>query len=195
MTFIGKKYDVASATTTEEVQKEIQKQSGGDATKLPSVIFGAKQLEPTAFLRDSGVTDGAELTALPDLGNGGMADLMKQAGLDTDKLNEMMGSMGGGAGGGGMPSMDESMKMMSEMMNNPMIQEMMNDPERLEQSRQMILNNPMLKVCILIFSLPYYSCVFCVWLAYSLMHEVVSDELLLSYLLFTVYDGRYAWNG
>lgn len=153
MTFIGKKYDVASATTTEEVQKEVQKQSGGDATKLPSVVFGTKQLEPTAFLRDSGVTDGAELTALPDLAdigkNGGMADLMKQAGLDTDKLNELMGSMGGGAGGeGGMPSMDESMKMMSEMMNNPMIQEMMNDPERLEQSRQMILNNPMLKVCI-----------------------------------------------
>ena len=99
MTFIGKKYDIASATTTEEVQKEIQKQAGGDATKLPSVIFGTKQLEPTAFLRDSGVTDGAELTALPDLSNGGMADLMKQAGLDTEKLNEMMGSMGGGAGG------------------------------------------------------------------------------------------------
>merc|ERR1712071_688568 len=40
---------------------------------------------------------------------------------------------------------EESMNMMQDMMNSPMIQDMMSDPERLEQSRQMILQNPMLK--------------------------------------------------
>lgn len=147
VTFVGKKYDVDSATTAEEVQKEVQKQAGGDATKLPQVIFGGKKLEPTAFLRDVGVTDGATLNMVPDPSSN-MQDLMKQAGLDTDKLDELMGSLGGsGAGGDGqMPSMEESMKMMTDMMNSPMIQEMMSDPERLEQSRQMILQNPMLKV-------------------------------------------------
>jgi len=139
---LGKKYDVASATTTEEVAKEIQKQIGGDGTKLPQMLFGTKELNLKEILRDAGVTDGAELVAIPDV-QGGMEDLMKQAGLDKEKLNELMGSLGGE---GGTPSMEESMKMMKNMMNSPMIQEMMNDPERLEQSRQMILNNPMLKV-------------------------------------------------
>ena len=35
--------------------------------------------------------------------------------------------------------------MMSGMMNSPIFKEYMNDPEKLEESRQMILNNPMLK--------------------------------------------------
>lgn len=148
VSFIGKKYDVEAATTAEEVQNEVQKQSGGssgvvDVSKpLPQVVFGGKKLEPTAFLRDAGVTDGAQLNMVP-YPSGSMQDLLKQAGLDTDKLDELMGSMGGGADGE-MPSMEESMKMMSNMMNSPMIQEMMSDPERLEQSRQMILQNPML---------------------------------------------------
>ena len=30
-------------------------------------------------------------------------------------------------------------------MSNPLLQEMLTDPERLEQSRQAILNNPMMK--------------------------------------------------
>jgi len=106
------------------------------------MLFGTKELNLKEILRDAGVTDGAELVAIPDV-QGGMEDLMKQAGLDKEKLNELMGSLGGE---GGTPSMEESMKMMKNMMNSPMIQEMMNDPERLEQSRQMILNNPMLKV-------------------------------------------------
>jgi hypothetical protein len=41
--------------------------------------------------------------------------------------------------------MQESMQMMTSMMNSPIFQEYMNDPAKLEESRQMILNNPMLK--------------------------------------------------
>merc|ERR1719343_1718868 len=57
----------------------------------------------------------------------------------------LSGGMGGGAGAGGMPDMAESMKMMKELTNSPMFEEYMNDPEKLEESRQMILNNPMMK--------------------------------------------------
>merc|ERR1712232_890115 len=68
---------------------------------------------------------------------------MKENGIDTDKLNEFMGGAAGGDGK--MPNMQDSMKMMSDMMNSPIFKEYMKDPERLEQSRQMILNNPMLQ--------------------------------------------------
>lgn len=142
VTFVGKKYDVDAATTVEEVQKEIQKQSGA-SSELPQLLFGGKKLESAAFLRDAGVTDGSDLSAIPDTA-AGMQDLLKQAGIDSDKMDELMKSMGGEDGK--MPSMEESMKMMSEMVNSPIFQEYMQDPERLEQSRQMILNNPMLKV-------------------------------------------------
>eukprot|EP00560_Eucampia_antarctica_P008963 CAMPEP_0197825274 /NCGR_PEP_ID=MMETSP1437-20131217/2379_1 /TAXON_ID=49252 ORGANISM="Eucampia antarctica, Strain CCMP1452" /NCGR_SAMPLE_ID=MMETSP1437 /ASSEMBLY_ACC=CAM_ASM_001096 /LENGTH=104 /DNA_ID=CAMNT_0043425203 /DNA_START=245 /DNA_END=559 /DNA_ORIENTATION=- len=41
--------------------------------------------------------------------------------------------------------MKESMDMMQNMMNSPIFQEYMGDPEKLEQRRQMILSNPMIK--------------------------------------------------
>lgn len=72
-----------------------------------------------------------------------MADLLKQSGIDSDALDDMMKSMGGGDGTP--PNMEEGFKAMTEAMNSPLFKEMMGDPERLEQSRQMILNNPMLK--------------------------------------------------
>ena len=165
VTFIGKKYDVDSATTAEDVAKKVMPDTT-DSSKLPQVIFGGKKLEPTAFLRDAGVTDGAKLSMVPDP-SASMQDLMKQAGLDSEKLDELMGSLGGGAGGDGeMPSMEESMKMMSSMMNSPMIQEMLSDPERLEQSRQMILQNPMLKVGT--FQFDFSRTLECQWLYSSL---------------------------
>jgi hypothetical protein len=46
---------------------------------------------------------------------------------------------------GGMPDMSESLDMMSNMMKSPIFQEYMSDPEKLEESRQMILQNPMMR--------------------------------------------------
>lgn len=71
-----------------------------------------------------------------------LSELWKQAGLSTPPPNveELLGGNNGEA-----PSLQESMEMMSTMMKSPMFQEYMNDPDRLEQSRQMILQNPMLK--------------------------------------------------
>ena len=144
--FVGKVFDVDAAATTEELQEAVQKQSGGPELTDVTFSMSGKPLPPKSLLRDAGVTDGAKVDMIP--GAASMQDLMKQAGVDTDKLDELMNSMGlGGAGGDGKaPSLEESMNMMKDMMNSPMIKDMMSDPERLEQSRQMILNNPMLKV-------------------------------------------------
>merc|ERR1719343_787319 len=57
----------------------------------------------------------------------------------------LSGGMGMGGGPGGMPDMKESMKMMKDLTNSQMFEDYMNDPEKLEESRQMILNNPMMK--------------------------------------------------
>ena len=70
--------------------------------------------------------------------------LMKQAGLDTSKLQDLMKGIPG-MENGKLPDFKESMSMMKDLMSNPLLQEMLTDPERLEQSRQAILNNPMMK--------------------------------------------------
>ena len=44
-----------------------------------------------------------------------------------------------------MPDMKESLEMMNNMMQSDLFQSYMSDPDKLEQSRQMILGNPMLK--------------------------------------------------
>jgi Ubiquitin family len=77
-------------------------------------------------------------------GNNLMADLLKQSGIDSSALDEMMKSLGG-KDGADTPDLEQGFKAMTEAMNSPLFKEMMSDPERLEQSRQMILANPMLK--------------------------------------------------
>ena len=75
-------------------------------------------------------------------------NVLQNAGLDTGAVDDMIKNMmGSGDGGGDMkpPSLEDSMDMMTSMMKSPMFTELLNDPEKLEQSRQMILNNPMLK--------------------------------------------------
>mmetsp|Transcript_13845 Transcript_13845/g.23017 ORF Transcript_13845/g.23017 Transcript_13845/m.23017 type:complete len:205 (-) Transcript_13845:66-680(-) len=105
------------------------------AVSAATVPFGAKSVP---FLVPRGGADD-----LPPSSDTSLEDMMKQAGMDSSQLDELMKSMPGG--GEGMPSMEESMKAMSEMMESPMFSEYMNDPEKLEESRQMILQNPMMK--------------------------------------------------
>lgn len=169
MTLRGQKYDVSDVTTVQDLQEQIEALSGVNAKQQGRVIFGGKRLNPETVLAEAGVPeDGAHLNMVPSTSSNNkkkkagsiattaidsmsqqsaaassspMADLLKQSGIDTKDLDEMMKSMGSGAA----PSMEESMKAMTEAMNSPLFQEMMSDPQRLEQSRQMILNNPMLK--------------------------------------------------
>jgi hypothetical protein len=78
-----------------------------------------------------------------------MADMMKgisgMGGMDDMVKNMMAGGMGGGSGPGGMPDAAESIKMMKDLTDSPMFADFMENPERLEEARQVILSNPMMK--------------------------------------------------
>jgi len=76
-------------------------------------------------------------------GNNMIEQLLKNSGIDPNQLEDIMKSMPGNENGE-MPDMQESMSMVQNMMKSPLFTNMMNDPERLEQMRQMMLSNPML---------------------------------------------------
>jgi len=167
VTLRGKTYDIPEDVTTVRDLQALVDNKAGKSTTSTSVIFGGKRLSANDILSEVGVSDGAVLNMVPgtsskkksssssssgkksvtaddsDSTKDVMQEYLKQAGLDPEKLEEML--QGSGMGDGEMPSMKESMEMMTDMMNSPLFQEYMNDPEKLEQSRQMILNNPMLK--------------------------------------------------
>jgi hypothetical protein len=97
-----------------------------------------KAVHSTSVTVDSGGNSG---NGGGGFGGGGMPDLnslLKGAtGEGMPDLSAMFQ--------GGMPDMSESLDMMSNMMKSPIFQEYMSDPEKLEESRQMILQNPMMR--------------------------------------------------
>eukprot|EP00980_Cylindrotheca_fusiformis_P003065 scaffold713_cov131-Cylindrotheca_fusiformis.AAC.23 len=183
VTLRGKKYDIESVDTVQELQEQLSVKSGVEPSKQGRVLFNGKRMSAEENLAAAGVKDGDQLNIVPKSKSkssssgsskktttssssstlsastptassssssssnsspaapGGMEDILKRMG--NGGLDDLMKSMGGGEGGA--PSMQESLEMMSSMMNSPMFKELMSDPERLEASRQMILNNPMLK--------------------------------------------------
>jgi len=165
----GKKYDVDSVSTVRELQTTVEDQSGISSTKQGRVLFGGRKLKSLDDLEDAGVEDGSVINIVPGKSGGvkkassssssssssspsatepgvgnAMESMLKRAGVDPNQMQELMKGMPGG-GEGGMPDMKESMEMMQSMMSSPIFQEYMSDPEKLEQSRQMILTNPMMK--------------------------------------------------
>mmetsp|Transcript_10496 Transcript_10496/g.22111 ORF Transcript_10496/g.22111 Transcript_10496/m.22111 type:complete len:285 (+) Transcript_10496:169-1023(+) len=171
VTLKGKKYQIDDVTTLSELQERLEEQSGIPPSKQGKILHNGKRCGADSSLSEAGVAEGDQLNCVPskkssssskkkstttaaaaapasDASTDSLADMMKgmggAGGLD-DVISKMMaGGMGGGAGGG-MPDMAESMKMMKELTNSPMFSEYMNDPEKLEESRQMILSNPMMK--------------------------------------------------
>jgi len=158
----GKKYDVDSVSTVRDLQSTVEDQSGISSLKQGRVLFGGRKLKSADNLEDVGVEDGSVINIVPGKSGGSkkissssttapsdtsgagnvMESMLKRAGVDPNQMQELMKSMPGGEG---MPDMKESMEMMKSMMSSPIFQEYMSDPEKLEQSRQMILSNPMMK--------------------------------------------------
>lgn len=160
----GKKYDLAGVDTVQELQEQLSEQSGVAPSKQGRVLFNGKRLSSEDNLSDVGVKDGDQLNIVPKskssksstktaeaataasetpvaaTGDSTMDDILKGLGGSAG-LDDLMKSFGGA----GAPDMQESLEMMSSMMNSPIFKEYMSDPQRLEESRQMILNNPMLK--------------------------------------------------
>lgn len=146
VTLLGKQYDVSDVTTVKDLQKKVEDVSGVTLDKQGNVMFGGSVLESDTILSEAGVDDGSKLFILPSglPSKEEMEGYLEKAGISKEKLDEMLKSIGG-SGEGGMPNIQESLKAMADVMNSPMFQDMMSDPDKLEQSRQMILNNPMLK--------------------------------------------------
>lgn len=120
----GSNLNMVPATTSTKKKKKTS------TTTTSTTTTASVAANPMAnYLQQAGV-DAAQFESMLS-GNGDMPD-----------MSELMKSLGGD---GKMPDMKESLDMMSSMMNSPMFKEYMSDPEKLEESRQMILSNPMLK--------------------------------------------------
>jgi Ubiquitin family len=145
--FGGKRLDSDTVLVEAGVPTE-----GAHLNMVPSSTTASKKKKTAAGLAKSAAAATNDKAATASSGNGNnlMADLLKQSGIDSSALDEMMKSLGGGGdgkdgAGAGAPNLEQGLQAMTEAMNSPLFKEMMSDPERLEQSRQMILGNPMLK--------------------------------------------------
>lgn len=117
--------------------------SGTSSTEVEMILFQQRMMA-TMAQRTKGMLDAKKGGAggLPGMGPGGfkpsqqqIQQSMQQLQQNPGMMNRLMSMMGGGApGGGGMPDMNEMMKMMggaggmpdiSQAMNNPQMQQMM----------------------------------------------------------------------
>lgn len=137
----GKKYTLTDVTTVDDCQDQLESLSGVTKNLQGRLLFDGKRLESESVLADEGVPmDGSavlnmvptsskkkkkkksepkqERTVEASGSSNPMADYLKSAGVDSNQLDEMMKSMGGGGAGGegGMPNMEDSMKAMKEAM-------------------------------------------------------------------------------
>lgn len=71
---------------------------------------------------------------------GGLDEMLKKL-----MAGGMPPGMGGNGANGAQPDMKEQMTMLKELISSPIFSEYMSSPEKLEEARQMILTNPMLK--------------------------------------------------
>jgi len=159
VTLRGKKFDVEEATTVKDVLGQIKTAAGVDGR----LLISGQQLKETDNLEDLGVKDGASLQMVPKLESTKKKKSKKTTSSKTSAAAKVGSSSStkeatttissGGMpnvsdllkSGEGMPNMEESMDMMQNMINSPMLQEYMKDPEKIEAARQMILSNPMIK--------------------------------------------------
>jgi len=166
----GKKYQIDGVTTVSELQERLEEQSGIAPSKQGKILHNGKRLSAGAdasSLSEAGVSEGDQLNCVPSKKSSSSSKKKASAATATsaaapaaadsagdamgdlnEMVSKMMGGMGGGMGGGAdgeMPDMAESMKMMKELTNSPLFAEYMNNPDKLEESRQAILDNPMMK--------------------------------------------------
>ena len=175
VTLKGKKYQIDDVTTVSELQERLEEQSGIVPSKQGKILHNGKRLgsdDENMSLSEAGVAEGDQLNCVPSKKSSSSkkkssstsaaskaapappvaaaaaeaeASSVDSMGGLNDVISKMMSGGMGGAGAGGMPDMAESMKMMKELTQSPLFAEYMNNPEKLEESRQAILSNPMMK--------------------------------------------------
>mmetsp|Transcript_46226 Transcript_46226/g.46908 ORF Transcript_46226/g.46908 Transcript_46226/m.46908 type:complete len:336 (+) Transcript_46226:3-1010(+) len=133
-----KKSSTSSSSTKKKPSSAASLTSAAATPAAPAASGGAPGSDSSLAEMMKGFGLGGE--------GGGEGGAGGPGGLDAMIQKMMSGAAGGGAGGeGGMPDMKESMAMLKELTNSPLFSEYMNDPTKLEESRQMILQNPMIK--------------------------------------------------
>ena len=160
VTLRGKNFDVEGVTTVKDVLGKMQESAGVEGGRF---LFDGKQLALEDTLESMGVKEGDSLQMVPGSSpskkkKSSGSGVSKKADSTSDSVTES--STGGPSspqdfdlssmwkqmnGSGEAPDMSESMDMMANMMQSPIFKEYMSDPEKLEASRQMILNNPLMK--------------------------------------------------
>merc|ERR1711862_733995 len=98
-------------------------------------------LDSSVSSPSSAINEGGSDDSSPNPNN--MEELMKQSGLDPNLMQNLFSQNNGGGKNGN--NLEQSMKMMQEMINTPYFQEFLNDPDKMEESRQLLLQNPMMK--------------------------------------------------
>jgi len=152
--FHGKRLGTSSSSSsTSSSLSEAGVAEGDQLNCVPAKKSGSKKKSTTATTAAAAAAPAGSSAG----SDGGLADVMKglegalggASGAGAGGLDDMMSKLlsGGmpGGDGAGMPDMAESMRMMKELTNSPLFSQYMNDPEKLEESRQMILNNPVMK--------------------------------------------------
>ena len=111
-----------------------KKKSTSSTSKSTSSTSSSSSSSSVAATSELGATPASSMESMMD----GLEEMLKSAGIDKDKMQDMLGP-------DGKPDMMKSMEMMQKLMNSPAFKDFIEDPDKLEQSRQMILQNPMMK--------------------------------------------------
>lgn len=142
----GKKLDL-TASTVAELQQQVASAQGLRADRQ-AVFFKGKKLDPSDTLADAGVKNGDALTVTASRGKSAVADSkVVAAGLDVDddvdnELDAMAPSAASAGLGGGSNGMMDAMFGGAQSKE---VLEALDNPVKLEQSRQALLNHPMYK--------------------------------------------------
>ena len=175
VTLKGKKYTLDEPlTTVADLQAQLEAHSGIVPAKQGKILHEGKKLSASSggpSLSEAGVCDGDQLNCIPSKKKSSSSSSSSKkaststvaattttaaapaasagGGLDEMLKKLMAGGMPPGMGGNGangaQPDMKEQMTMLKELISSPIFTEYMSSPEKLEEARQMILTNPMLK--------------------------------------------------
>ena len=118
------------------------------APRPPRALFDT-QAEPKSSTASPAADADAGSSSAPSPGGfAGMDDLLSGLGMGgAGGADGDLSAMLAGLGAGGMPSdPKESLKMMQKMLSSPVITSYLESPEKIEQARQAVLSNAMMKV-------------------------------------------------
>ena len=161
VTLKGEVYYVSDVSTAQELQHQLEVESGWNRTEQGAVTYQGKVLNPEDRLIDAGIHSGDQVNIIPkqmadhwtmmgEMGNGllSLREKLLQNGIQSvtpEQLEELqimthlyhdLTTK--------MPFLQEEMETFSQFLKNPEVADRATDPDRVESLRQIILNNPLL---------------------------------------------------